>query len=143
MSGTAGREPVRPRWVYVRINEIETVSVPSLNNPPNHVYYARVLLQCHGTGVTMLHVKSVRIPNRVNTGLGGVASRLKHSSRRLGLQTDARRTRKVSAVSESFTDRKFLAAKPNHATREAMAELEQGRGVRFDSVEELIQDLGI
>ena len=32
---------------------------------------------------------------------------------------------------------------PNPATRKAMEELEQGKGKRFDSAEELFEDLGI
>ena len=91
-----------------------------------------------------MNTRSVRIANRTHTGLGGVASQLKHSSRRLGLQAGIRRTRKAPAASGSFTARRFPAVKePNDATLEAIKELEQGRGVRFDSVEELFQDLGI
>ena len=51
------------------------------------------------------------------------------------------RTPKVSAESGRFTDPQFPAVKePNDATLEAMEELEQGRGVRFDSIEELLRD---
>ena len=36
-----------------------------------------------------------------------------------------------------------IKEQPNQTTLEAMAELEQGRGVRFNSVKDLIWDLGI
>lgn len=95
----------------------------------------------------MLNVRSVRLGNRTNIRLGGVASqasRLKHGSRRLGLPARTRRTRKAPAESGNFTDLQFSTVKePNQATLEAIAELEQGRGVRFNSVKDLIRDLGI
>ena len=37
----------------------------------------------------------------------------------------------------------FILKVPNSATRKAMDELEQGKGKRFDSAEELFEDLGI
>ena len=37
----------------------------------------------------------------------------------------------------------FVLQVPNAATRKAMNELEQGKGKRFDSAEELYEDLGI
>jgi DNA-damage-inducible protein J len=37
----------------------------------------------------------------------------------------------------------FAIKVPNDATRKAMAELEQGKGKRFDSAEELFKDLGL
>ncbi|MDE0487979.1 MAG: type II toxin-antitoxin system RelB/DinJ family antitoxin [Gammaproteobacteria bacterium] len=37
----------------------------------------------------------------------------------------------------------FVLKVPNSATRKAMDELEQGKGKRFDSAEELFEDLGI
>ena len=95
----------------------------------------------------MLNVRSVRLGNRTNIRLGGVASQasqLKHSSRRLGLPARTRRTRKTPAESRNFTNLQFSTVKePNQATLEAIAELEQGRGVRFNSVKDLIRDLGI
>lgn len=36
-----------------------------------------------------------------------------------------------------------LSEVPNALTLEAMKELDEGRGVRFDSVEDLFEDLGI
>ena len=37
----------------------------------------------------------------------------------------------------------FVLKVPNSTTRKAMDELEQGKGKRFDSAEELFEDLGI
>ena len=37
----------------------------------------------------------------------------------------------------------FVLKVPNSATRKAMDALEQGKGKRFDSAEELFEDLGI
>ena len=37
----------------------------------------------------------------------------------------------------------FILQAPNPTTRKAMNELEQGKGKRFDSAEELFEDLGI
>jgi DNA-damage-inducible protein J len=37
----------------------------------------------------------------------------------------------------------FAVKLPNATTREAMRELEEGKGQRFGSVEELFEDLGI
>ena len=37
----------------------------------------------------------------------------------------------------------FEAKVPNAATRRAMAELEQGKGKRFESADALFEDLGI
>jgi DNA-damage-inducible protein J len=37
----------------------------------------------------------------------------------------------------------FEVKVPNAATRRAMAELEQGKGRKFDSVDALFEDLGI
>lgn len=37
----------------------------------------------------------------------------------------------------------FVLKVPNSATRKAMDELERGKGKRFDSAEELFEDLGI
>lgn len=37
----------------------------------------------------------------------------------------------------------FRIEVPNAATRRAMAELERGKGKRFDSAEDLLEDLGI
>ncbi|MCY3605987.1 MAG: type II toxin-antitoxin system RelB/DinJ family antitoxin [Gammaproteobacteria bacterium] len=37
----------------------------------------------------------------------------------------------------------FVLKVPNSATRKAMDELEQGKGKRFDSAEEMFEDLGI
>ncbi|MDE0244623.1 MAG: type II toxin-antitoxin system RelB/DinJ family antitoxin [Gammaproteobacteria bacterium] len=37
----------------------------------------------------------------------------------------------------------FVLKVPNSPTRKAMDELEQGKGKRFDSAEELFEDLGI
>lgn len=92
----------------------------------------------------MLNVRSVRLRNRTNIRLGGVASQLKPGSRRLGLPARTRRTRKAPAKSGNFTDLQFSTVKePNQATLGAIVELEQGRGVRFNSVKDLIRDLGI
>lgn len=37
----------------------------------------------------------------------------------------------------------FMLQAPNRTTRKAMDELEQGKGKRFDSADELFEDLGV
>ncbi len=92
----------------------------------------------------MANVRSVRIPNRANAKPRRVTPQLKFGARRSGPQAETWWTPKVLAESGSFTEPRFSAVKePNNATLEAIEELEHGGGIRFDSVEDLIRDLGI
>ncbi|MDD9985576.1 MAG: type II toxin-antitoxin system RelB/DinJ family antitoxin [Spirochaetaceae bacterium] len=76
---------------------------------------------------------------------------------RIDSETKARATEALNAMGLSVSDAirllllrvadekrlPFAVQVPNAATREAMKELDEGSGERFDTAEELFRDLGI
>ncbi len=76
---------------------------------------------------------------------------------RIDSETKARATEALNAMGLSISDAirllmmrvaeerrlPFVVRVPNPATRKAMKELDEGKGKRFDSAEELFEDLGL